>query len=403
MTAYILRRLLYLVPVVMGVLLVTFCLFTLVGGDISQQIAGKNADAETIAEIRHEYGFDKPLFVGHSPLEGDDLVWAEEKDAFVLTLKEEERKALEEQAEKKAKKLARKLGSANVKVAPVQEPEIAEYEAKKQWLSHLFRQRVRTRHLGQAWAMLDFDSQFLAHFRKAFTFNFGRALDREKIGEKILRGVGPSLTLTIPMFIGTIVISISFALIVAFLRGTVWDNLIVILCVAGMSIPYLSFIIFGQFYFAYKLDWFPIFFSPDRPMILSVILPALIGVTAGLGANLRFYRTIMLDEIRNDYVRTAFAKGLTARKVLFKHVLKNAMIPIVTSVVLSIPYLILGSLLLERFFGIPGLGYLMIEAINSRDFFVLNAMTFIMALLIAFFTLVTDVCYAWVDPRVKFE
>lgn len=312
MTAYILRRLLYLVPVVMGVLLVTFCLFTLVGGDISQQIAGKNADAETIAEIRHEYGFDKPLF----------LAW---------------------------------------------------------------------------------DSQFLAHFKKAFTFNFGRALDREKIGEKILRGVGPSLTLTIPMFIGTIVISISFALIVAFLRGTVWDNIIVILCVAGMSIPYLSFIIFGQFYFAYKLDWFPIFFSPDRPMIFSVILPALIGVTAGLGANLRFYRTIMLDEIHNDYVRTAFAKGLTARKVLFKHVLKNAMIPIVTSVVLSIPYLILGSLLLERFFGIPGLGYLMIEAINSRDFFVLNAMTFIMALLIAFFTLVTDVCYAWVDPRVKFE
>ncbi|RKY09432.1 MAG: ABC transporter permease, partial [Planctomycetota bacterium] len=116
-----------------------------------------------------------------------------------------------------------------------------------------------------------------------------------------------------------------------------------------------------------------------------------------------FYRTIMLDEVRSDYVRTAFAKGLTARKVLFKHVLKNAMIPIVTNTVLSIPYLILGSLLLERFFGIPGLGYLMIEAINARDFFVLNAMTFIMALLIAFFTLVTDVCYAWVDPRVKFD
>jgi peptide/nickel transport system permease protein len=111
----------------------------------------------------------------------------------------------------------------------------------------------------------------------------------------------------------------------------------------------------------------------------------------------------MLDEIRNDYVRTAFAKGLTPAKVLFKHVLKNAMIPIVTNVVLSIPYLILGSLLLERFFGIPGLGYLMIEAINARDFFVLNAMTFIMALLIAFFTLLTDICYAWVDPRVKFD
>jgi peptide/nickel transport system permease protein len=111
----------------------------------------------------------------------------------------------------------------------------------------------------------------------------------------------------------------------------------------------------------------------------------------------------MLDEIRSDYVRTAFAKGLSVHTVLFKHVLKNAMIPIITSVVLSIPYLILGSLLLERFFGIPGLGYLMIEAINARDFFVLNAMTFILALLIAIFTLLTDICYAWVDPRVKFD
>ena len=312
MTAYIIRRLLYMVPVVMGVLLVTFCLFTLVGGDISQQIAGKNADPETIAEIRHEYGFDKPLF-------------------------------------------------------------------------------------------FSWDSQFINHFKKAVTFNFGRALDGEKIGEKILRGVGPSLALTVPMFIGTLVISISFALIVAFLRGTVWDHTIVILCVAGMSIPYLSFIIFGQYYFAYKLDWFPILYDPSRPIYMSIVLPILIGIVAGLGASLRFYRTIMLDEIRSDYVRTAFAKGLNARKVLFKHVLKNAMIPIVTNTVLSIPHLILGSLLLERFFSIPGLGYLMFDAVSSRDFFILNAMTFIMALLIAVFTLIADLCYAWVDPRVKFD
>lgn len=334
MTAYIIRRLLYMIPVVLGVLLVTFCLFTVVGGDISQQIAGKNADAETIAEIRHEYGFDKPLF---------------------------------------------KVDMESVRTS-------FREEGFKAGVAGFFR-----------------SSQFLSHFSKAVTFQFGRALDREKIGDKILRGVGPSLTLTVPMFVGTIVISISFALIVAFLRGTAWDHSIVVVCVALMSIPYLSFIIFGQYYFAYKFDWFPIFYDPSRPLYLSVILPALIGIVAGLGTNLRFYRTVMLDEIRNDYVRTAFAKGLTPRKVLFKHVLKNAMIPIVTNVVLSIPYLILGSLLLERFFGIPGLGYLMIEAINARDFFVLNAMIFIMALLIAFFTLLTDVCYAWVDPRVKFN
>jgi len=312
MTAFIIRRLCYMVPIVFGVLLVTFVLFTVVGGDISQQIAGKNADAQTIAEIRHEYGFDKPLF----------------------------------------------------------------------------------------WSL---DSQFTDHFKKAFTFDFGRAMDRERISEKILRGVGPSLMLTGPMFLGELIAAISLALIIAFVRGTVWDVTAVVICVAGMSIPYLSFIIFGQYFFAYKLDWFPIIYLPEEPMIKSVGLPILIGIIAGLGAELRFYRTVMLDEIRNDYVRTAFAKGLSARRVLFKHVLKNAMIPIITSVVLALPTLILGSFLLERFFGIPGLGYLMIEAIGSRDFFIINAMTFIFSLLIVIFTLLTDICYVLVDPRISFK
>ncbi len=312
MTVYIIRRLLYTVPIVVGVLLLTFFLFSVVGGDISQQIAGKNADAETIAEIRHEYGFDKPLF----------------------------------------------------------------------------------------WSL---DSQFIDHFRKALTFNFGRALDREKISDKILRGVGPSLSLTVPMFLGTLVLSISLALMVAFVRGSWLDVAAVVLCVAGMSIPYLSFIIYGQYIFAYKLGMFPIMYMPEESLLTSLALPVLIGIAAGLGGNLRFYRTIVLDEMRSDYVRTAFAKGLSTAKVLFKHVLKNALIPIITSVVLSIPYLFLGSLLLERFFGIPGLGSLMIEAIASRDFFIINAMTFIFSLLIVVFTLLTDICYAWADPRIKLE
>lgn len=385
MTAYLIRRLLYMVPIVIGVLLATFLLFRLIGGDISQQIAGKNADAETIAEVRHEYGFDKPLFAGLEPLEGD--AWESNKEAYLAKLEAE-------RAEKQAQ---------SDRPLPVISNFEKELQAERNWLGDLFRQRLSERQFGKALGMVTFDSQFVDHFKKAFTFNFGRALDQEKISEKILQGVWPSLALTTPMFVGTLLISISMALVVAFLRGTAWDFAIVILCVAGMSLPYLSFIIFGQYFFAYKLDWFPIFYAPDRPMIQSIVLPVLIGIVAGLGSNLRFYRTIMLDEVRNDYVRTAFAKGLTTRKVLFKHVLKNAMIPIITNVVLSIPYLVLGSLLLERFFGIPGLGYLIIESVASRDFFVLNAMTFIMALLIAFFTLVADICYAWVDPRVKFD
>jgi peptide/nickel transport system permease protein len=297
---------------VVGVLLLTFTLFTLVGGDISLEIAGKNASKETINEIRQEYGLNKPLF----------LAW---------------------------------------------------------------------------------DSQLINHFKNALTFNFGRARDREPVIDKIKRGAGPSLSLMVPMFIGEVVISISLALVVAFVRGSKWDVMAVVLCVAGMSIPYLSFILFGQYFLAYKWGFFPVFFSPDLSPPQYVALPVLIGIVTGLGGNLRFYRTVMLDEMRNDYVRTAFAKGLGTGKVLFKHVLKNAMIPIITQVVLAIPFLFLGSLLLERFFGIPGLGYLMIEAIGSRDYLIINAMTYISAILFVLFNVITDICYAFVDPRISLE
>jgi peptide/nickel transport system permease protein len=312
MGTYIIRRLLYTIPIVFGVLLLTFILFTLVGGDISLEIAGKNATPETIAEIRHEYGFDRPLFF--------------------------------------------------------------------------------------AW-----DSQFIRHFKDALTFNFGRALDRELVSDKIKRGVGPSLSLTVPIFFGEVIISVSIALVVAFVRGKIWDVLAVILCIIGMSIPYLSFILLGQYFLAYKWRLFPVFFSPDLSIPQYVALPVLIGIVTGLGGGVRFYRTVMLDEMRADYVRTAFAKGLDVKRVLFRHVLKNAMIPILTQVVLAIPFLFLGSLLLERFFGIPGIGYLMVEAIGARDYFVINAMTYIGAVLYVIFNLITDICYAIVDPRVKFE
>ena len=312
MTAYIIRRLIYTVPIVAGVLLLTFVLFSMVGGDISLEIAGKNANQETINEIRHEYGLDKPLF-------------------------------------------------------------------------------------------FSWDSQFVNHFKSAMTFDFGRARDREPVIDKIKRGIAPSLSIAVPMFLGVVFISISLALLVAFVRGSAWDTVTVFICVAGMSIPYLSFILFGQYFFAYKWSFFPIYFTPGLKMYQYATLPVLIGIVTGLGSDLRFYRTVMLDEMKNDYVRTAFAKGLSIRKVLFKHVLKNAMIPIITTVVLAIPYLFLGSLLLERFFGIPGLGYLMIEAIGSRDYFIINAMTYISAILFVLFNLITDICYALVDPRVSLD
>lgn len=313
MTAYIIRRLFYTIPIVFGVMLITFVLFNVVSGDRTDMIAGRAADAETRAEIRKEYGWDKPLF-------------------------------------------------------------------------------------------LSTDSQFIDHFKSALTFDFGRSWnDRELIIDKIKHGALPSLSLTVPMFLVTLVISVSLALVIAFLQGTKWDVCVVVICVAGMSIPFLGFILLGQYFLAYKWGLFTVYFWPDLPVVQYVALPVIIGICAGLGASLRFYRTVMLDEMRADYVRTAFAKGLSTRKVLFKHVLKNAMIPILTQVVLAIPFLFTGSLLLERFFGIPGLGYLMIEAINARDFPVISAMTYIGAILFVIFHLITDICYSIVDPRVSLE
>ena len=175
-----------------------------------------------------------------------------------------------------------------------------------------------------------------------------------------------------------------------------------LLLVVGMSLPFLALIMFGQYFLAHKLGWFPIFgYEPGLAGAKYFVLPALLGMLSGLGRDVRFFRTVMLDEIKSDYIRTAYAKGLSSSRVLFGHLLKNAMIPIISSVVLAIPFLFLGSLLSERFFGIPGLGYLMVEAIGARDFQIINAMTFIISILFVLGNLATDVCYALVDPRVS--
>lgn len=326
MSTYIIRRLLYMIPIVLGVMLITFVLFNVVGGDRSAEIAGKTASPETIAEIRHEYGWDKPLFFN---------IEAARKGSFVAV----------------------------------------------------------------------FDSQLFHHLRKCATLNFGKSIrDRRVIFDIIKEGAGASLSLTVPMFLISLFVSLTISLLVAHLHGTKFDKILVILCVMGMSMPYLSYILIGQYFLAYKLGLFPVFgYETGFAAIQYLALPVLIGVLSGLGSEVRIYRTIILDEIGSDYVRTARAKGLSTRKVLFKHVLKNAMIPIITRVVLAIPFLFLGSLLLERFFGIPGLGYLIIEAISARDNPVISAMTFIGALLYVVGIIATDICYALVDPRIKLE
>lgn len=246
--------------------------------------------------------------------------------------------------------------------------------------------------------------QFFDYLKSVVTFEFGRSYTtKQQITDMIWRGLPASLSLAIPAFIVEVLLGLAIALLVSFYRGTMLDRVVVVACVMGMSISALAYILFGQYVFAYWLGLFPIS-GYDSDLLYRfkyIALPALIWVTVSLGINVRVFRTFMLDEINQDYVRTARAKGQTETKILFHHVLKNALIPVLTYVVIQIPVLITGSFLLESFFGIPGLGSITIDAIHNSDFPVIKAMTTIETLLFMAFALVTDVLYSVVDPRVR--
>ena len=246
-----------------------------------------------------------------------------------------------------------------------------------------------------------FESQLSFYIAQLIRGDFGTSSIFKQPVAKLLRdGIGPSLSLSVPIFLVGLVTAIILSLICAFYRNQFIDRFLVILSVALMSINYLIYIVAGQYILAFKQGLFPVW---GYESIQHLILPVCIGVVSGLGGNIRFYRTIMLDELYKDYVRTARAKGVAKTRILFVHVLKNAMIPIITNVVIAIPFLYTGNLLLENFFGIPGLGYLGINAILSSDVDVVRALVLIAALLFVFANLLTDICYAAVDPRVKLK
>jgi len=249
-------------------------------------------------------------------------------------------------------------------------------------------------------------AQYFDVVKSAFTFDFGRSWStKQQISSMIIQGAIPSLTVTLPAFIIATFTSILFAVIVAYYRGRGIDLFIRTTCIAMMSISSLAYILLFQHLLAFKWGLFEIsgfeYGFPDSLYFVS--LPIIIWVILSLGPDIRFYRTLILDEIYQDYVRTARAKGLSEKVILLKHVLRNAMVPIVTYTVVQIPFLILGSLLIESFFSIPGLGSMIIDAINATDFPVLKAMTILTAMAYVLFTLLQDVIYTIVDPRVKLK
>lgn len=250
------------------------------------------------------------------------------------------------------------------------------------------------------------DNMLVEHYRRMLTFDFGRSdADDTPIVDRIRRGVGPSLTLTVPLFVLSLLAAIPLSLLVAFFRETYIDRLGVVIAVLAMSVSILLYIIGAQYLIGKLLHWFPIsgFDSDPRVIARFLALPILVGVLSGLGGDVRFYRTVFLEESNTDYVRTARAKGASEARIMFRHVFRNSLIPLLTQVVVAIPFLFTGSLLLESFFGIPGLGAMTVDAIQGNDFSVLRTMVYIGSLLFVVGQVLTDISYGLVDPRVRFE
>ena len=325
MFAYVVRRVLYAIPILIGVNLITFALFFVVNtpDDMARmQLGIKRVTPEAIHKWKAERGYDKPLFYDGR---------AEGRDKFTNTI--------------------------------------------------FFNKSIRM-----------------------FVFDFGREDNGRDIANEISTRMVPSLAIALPTFILSLLVTISFALLLVLFRATYLDFWGVVLCVAMMSVSSLFYIIGGQFLVAKLWNLVPISGYAnglDAPRFL--ILPVVVGIIGGIGAGTRWYRTIFLEEINRDYVRTARAKGLSELRVMFGHVLKNAMIPILTGVVVVIPTLFLGSLITESFFGIPGLGSYTIDAINSQDFAVVRAMVFIGSVLYIIGLILTDISYTLVDPRVRLQ
>ena len=433
MFRYALKRILYSVLILAGVLVLTFILFRLAAGDPALTVLGKNPSAREIEDMRALLGTDKPLFwvrwrhtelypqadfsdsrvvFAGVALHGNYLALPDgirlEKGASMIFRRSFEppedaliRIEIEADAPLFCNGRSEMPHDGCVILETEDVPETLEFSAPASCLIRSVSFYRPTR----GW----FDTQAMDSLREIMTFtdefpyvsflNFGKTLQtQEPIRAKLWHGMFPSLMLMIPIFLGELVIGIVLAMISCIFHSRAADRIILFLSVAGMSISYLALIIFGQWFLAYYLNLFPVWgWGTPR----HLLLPVVIGIISGTGSGVRFYRTVFLDELNREYLRTAVAKGAPPFSVYFKHLLKNAMIPIITRASTVLPFLFTGSLLLETFFGIPGLGYEGVNALNDADLQMLKALVILSAFLFVAINLITDLLYAWVDPRVR--
>ncbi|NCX23764.1 MAG: ABC transporter permease [Betaproteobacteria bacterium] len=238
-------------------------------------------------------------------------------------------------------------------------------------------------------------------------FDFGTSWTTgEKVSQIFATRLPASLTVVGPLLVIETLIGVVIAVAVAWLRGTWIDRGVMMLCTLGMSVSILVFIIVGQYWLAYRLNWFPVQGWGDTlssNLLVYAPLPILLGLVVSIAPNTRLFRSFILDEIDQDYVRTARAKGMNEIRVMFIHVLRNALIPVITFVVSNLPGLLLGAFLLERFFGIPGVGREIILAVERSDFPVIKAVTVYVALATMVFNLIGDLLYRLADPRIQLK
>jgi peptide/nickel transport system permease protein len=323
MISYIIRRIVYAIPIIIGVNIITFMLFFMVNtpDDMARMYLGdKHVTPSAISRWKHDQGYDLPLF----------------------------------------------------------------YNSDASSIGHVT------------------DTLFFNKSLDLFTFNFGSSSQGRDISHDIWQRMWPSLALAVPTLILGLMVNLSFALLIVLFKGSYIDTFFSIVTVIMMSVSGLFYIIFGQYIFGKILMMVPISgYQDGLSSFRFLLLPVVIGVVGGIGMGVRWYRTIFLEEMQKDYVRTARSKGLPEVSVLFNHVLKNGSLPIVTGIVVIIPSLFLGSLIMESFFGIPGLGSYTLDAISQQDFNIVRVMVFIGTLLYILGLILTDIVYAFVDPRVK--